>query len=74
MASDLGRSHGSVAAWKNRNAIPHDVFPQLVVLAPMKGLKGITLELLHSLQRGDAQPAKRAGSKKKPFASTRTAA
>ena len=74
MAHDLGRPHGSVAAWKSRNAIPHDVFPRLVVLAPTKGLRGITLELLHSLQRGDVLAEKRRRSKKKGSREERTAA
>jgi len=73
-AEDMEASYPAVANWKHRNSIPSYAFPRIVLMAPRRGLEGITLEFLHSLQRGDAQPAKRAGSKKKPFASARTAA
>jgi len=73
-AEDMQASYPAVANWKHRNSIPAYAFPRIVLMAPRRGLEGITLEFLHSLQRGDAPAPKRARSKKKPSVAARTAA
>jgi len=74
MAGDLGTTYQNVKLWRHRNAIPYKMFPQIVLMAPVHGVQGVTLELLFALQRGDGPPQKRGRPKKKPSAETRTAA
>lgn len=52
LAEDMDVGYGTVASWSHRNAIPHKFFPMIVVRAPMRGLDGVTLELLYNLKRG----------------------
>ena len=73
-SEDMECGYPAVANWKHRNSIPAYAFSRIVLMAPRRGLEGITLEFLHSLQRGDAPPAKRGRPKKKARADTRTAA
>ena len=73
-AEDMDASYPAVANWKHRNSIPAYAFQRVVLMAPRRGIQGITLEFLHSLQRGDAQPKKRGRHKKKTSREERTAA
>ena len=73
-AEDMQAGYPAVANWKHRNSIPAYAFPRIVLMAPRRGLQGITLEFLHALQRGDAPKPKRRRSKKKPSGGPRIAA
>jgi len=74
MADDLGQYYTLVHNWKTRNAIPYQHWPQLVTRAPMRGLNGITYDLLFSLQRGRMTAEKSTRPKKNGRRPERTTA
>ena len=52
MADDIGTTYNTITSYRARNMLPHKYFPIIVMRAPMRGLNGITYELLFSLRRG----------------------
>ena len=73
MADDLGVTYSLIHNWKNRNAIPYQYFPAIITRAPLRGIPGVTYELLFSLQRGPIEAGKSTRSKKNASAKERTA-
>jgi len=74
MADDLRTKYSLVHNWKSRNAIPYEYFPNIVVWAPVRGIQGITYDVLFSLQRGVTQPEKSTKPKKNGRRRERTTA
>ena len=73
MRIDLGVTYTLVHNWKNRNAIPYQYFPAIITRAPLRGIPGVTYELLFSLQRGPIEAEKSTRSKKNASKRERTA-